>query len=170
MSELFTCHNCSGEVTEDSDFCPHCGLLFNSAQSAMCEIHTDQQAVGVCILCHQPVCKSCSSMTMGRTFCKPHDDIAVVEDWAMVFEATDIVDAGLARELLISNGFKVQVQNFNSIGFVWDGGGDSIISRSNLSKPAKVFVPIPDYFTALELLESWSESNLEEEGNEQEND
>ncbi len=63
--------------------------------------------------------------------------------------------------MLESTGHKVQVQNFNSIGFVWDGGGDSPISRSNINKPAKVFVPIPEYLEAVKVVEEWRSSNTD---------
>jgi hypothetical protein len=65
----------------------------------------------------------------------------------------------------------VQVQNFNSVGFIWDGGGDSPISRSNINKPAKVFVPIPEYLDAMEEIVEWksSETNVDLDEAESEN-
>jgi hypothetical protein len=44
---------------------------------------------------------------------------------------------------------------------VWDGGGDSALSRSAISKPAKVFVPIPEYLKAKESLEEWKSGAVE---------
>ena len=82
----------------------------------------------------------------------------VEEDWAEVFRSTDIAEAELVKSVLESSGQKVLVQNFNSVGFVWDGGGDSSISRSNINKPAKVFVPIPEYVNALQVVEEWKSS------------
>jgi hypothetical protein len=79
----------------------------------------------------------------------------VEQDWAEVFRSTEIADAELVKSVLESAGQKVLVQNFNSMGFIWDGGGDSPISRSNINKPAKVFVPIPEYLDAVKMVEEW---------------
>jgi hypothetical protein len=94
----------------------------------------------------------------GRTFCQAHRKVAVQEDWAEVFRSTEVADAELIKSLLESTGHKVLGQNFNSIGFIWDGGGDSPISRSNINKPAKVFVPIPEYLQAMEIVYDWRSS------------
>ena len=76
----------------------------------------------------------------------------------MIFESTEIGEAELVKSVLESTGHKVLVQNFNSVGFVWDGGGDSPISRSNINKPAMVFVPIPEYLDAARELAEWRSS------------
>ena len=55
----------------------------------------------------------------------------------------------------------MQVQNFNAVGFIWDGGGDSPISRSNINKPAKVFVPIPEYLDAVKEIVEWKSSETQ---------
>jgi hypothetical protein len=99
----------------------------------------------------------------GRTLCIDHQKIEIQQDWARVFQSTEIGDSELVKAVLESEGFHILVQNFNSIGFVWDGGGDSPISRSNISKPAKVFVPIPEYLKAAETIEEWNSSEIEPE-------
>jgi hypothetical protein len=88
----------------------------------------------------------------------------VQQDWARIFQSTDINEAELVKSILQSGGFTVQVQNFNSIGFVWDGGGDSSLSRSALSKPAKVFVPIPEYLRARDTVREWTSGDAGQEG------
>jgi hypothetical protein len=85
----------------------------------------------------------------------------VEQDWAEVFRSTELSEADLVKSVLESIGHKVQVQNFNSVGFIWDGGGDSPISRSNINKPAKVFVPIPEYLDAVQELEEWRSSQTD---------
>ncbi|MBI5464770.1 MAG: DUF2007 domain-containing protein [Ignavibacteriales bacterium] len=154
-SAFVSCPHCSEEVTADSDFCPHCGVLFAGAGPVACEEHAGKRAVGVCIMCHRLVCDECSTATMSRRFCRDHSLVEVRQDWAKVFGSSDINEAELAQALLEANGFHVQVLNASSIGFVWDGGGDSPISRSNISKPVKVFVPIPEYEKAVSVIEEW---------------
>ena len=81
----------------------------------------------------------------------------------MVFKSTEINDAELVKSLLQSARHKVLVQNFNSVGYAWDGGGDSPQSRSNLGRPAKVFVPIPEYEDALRVIGDWHASTVSTE-------
>ncbi len=161
--EYNLCENCNEEVTPDSDFCPHCGVLFQGAEKAACDTHADRAAAGVCIICRKLVCTECGVAKHQRTFCTEHKGIAVRQDWAQVFQSTDVNDAELAKSVLKSLGFKVMLQNFNSIGFVWDGGGDSSMSRSALSKPAMVFVPIPEYLEAARALTEWQSGRPQQE-------
>lgn len=155
MAELGACSQCSGDVTADSDFCPHCGLLLEAAGVQQCEMHPDKDARGVCIICHSLVCRRCSKRVMGRMFCSDHKEVEVVQDWANAFESTETHEADLARSILESCGVSVQLQNAQSIGFIWGAGSESAISRSQINKPVKVFVPIPDYLRALQQLAEW---------------
>jgi RNA polymerase subunit RPABC4/transcription elongation factor Spt4 len=152
------CSHCGGDVTGDSDFCPHCGVLFAESKEVFCDTDTGERAVGICIMCRKLVCGKCSKVVHGRRFCSDHKKIEVQQDWAKVYQSTEINDAELMKSVLEDAKFRVLVQNFNSIGYSWDGGGDSPQSRSNLSKPAKVFVPIPEYFEALKSIQEWESS------------
>ncbi|RPI04162.1 MAG: zinc ribbon domain-containing protein [Ignavibacteriae bacterium] len=155
MTEYIKCSHCGNEITPDSDFCPHCGVLFAAAGTVFCDLHTLEPGVGVCIICRKLCCEACGVRIRDRFFCCVHRKVKVEEDWAEVFRSTEISDAELVKSVLESTGHMVQGQNFNSIGFIWDGGGDSPISRSNINKPAKVFVPIPEYLDALEEIKEW---------------
>ena len=163
MAEYMNCTNCRGEFTRDSDFCPHCGVLFQGIGTLRCETHAQKISSGVCVICRKVVCTECSRLVNGRTLCTDHQKIEIQQDWARVFQSTEIGDSELVKAVLESEGFHIQVQNFNSIGFVWDGGGDSPISRSNINRPAKVFVPIPEYLRAAETIEEWNSSEIEPE-------
>ena len=169
MDKLIACTNCSDEITEDSDFCPHCGTLFAEAGAVFCDLHTLEPGAGVCIICRKLCCEECGVKVRGRFFCSAHRKVKVEQDWAEVFRSTEISDAELVKSVLESSGHKLQVHNFNSMGFIWDGGGDSPISRSNINKPAKVFVPIPEYLDALEEIADWksSETKIDEAESEQ---
>ncbi|HVN49582.1 MAG TPA: zinc-ribbon domain-containing protein [Bacteroidota bacterium] len=156
--ELDTCYHCGEEVTDDSDFCPHCGVLFETKEEIFCDLHPQAQAVAVCIICKTVLCSDCCRVVGGRAFCVAHRSVQVQEDWAEVFRSTEINEAELVKAVLESAGKKVLVQNFNSMGFVWDGGGDSPISRSNVNKPAKVLVPIPEYLEAMQTIAEWRSS------------
>jgi RNA polymerase subunit RPABC4/transcription elongation factor Spt4 len=159
--EYITCSNCSEEITPDSEFCPHCGMLFAEGSQEPCDNHPDRTASGICIICHKLVCEECGKQVHGRIFCLDHQKIEVQQDWARVFQSTDINDSELAKVLLESNGFKALGQNFAPVGYIWDGGGDSPQSRSNVRKPAKVFVPIPEFLRAEEMLREWKSGEAE---------
>jgi len=154
-SVYIPCRHCAEEVTRDSDFCPHCGVLFEGASGAECDSHPGRTADGICIICRKLLCEGCRRIVRARCFCDEHREVEVQQDWGRVFQSTEINESELVRSFLESGGFKVLVQNFTPIGFVWDGGGDSSISRSNLSKPAKIFVPIPEYLSAEAALREW---------------
>jgi len=158
MPNLINCHYCGDEITDDSDFCPHCGVLYAEAGEVYCDEHLQESANHVCIICRKVCCEACGVKVGGRSFCQAHRKVKVQQDWAEVFRSTEISDAELVKSVVESAGHKVLVHNFNSIGFIWDGGGDSPISRSNINKPAKVFVPIPEYLEAKNVVEEWCSS------------
>lgn len=163
MTQYGRCSRCGEDVTEDSDFCPHCGVLFPAAENVFCDTHPVERSSGVCIICRKVVCPRCSKTVRARVFCLDHCAVEVQQDWARVFESTEINDAELIRSVLEKGQFRVLVQNFSSIGYAWDGGGDSPQSRSNLSRPAKVFVPIPEYLEALKTVVDWQASPPQDE-------
>lgn len=160
-SGTVVCEHCERPVSADSDFCPYCGFLFERAGSVACSVHPFDAAVGVCIICQRPLCESCTEICEDRIFCSDHQDVVVEDEWALVFESTDVAEADLVRSVLESNGYHVHVRGFGSIGYVWDGGGESPLSRSLLGQPARVFVPIPEMLPASEMLEGWRSSRPE---------
>ncbi len=161
MSSYIHCSYCNEEITDDSDFCPHCGTIYIRDAEIFCDEHPKNKASGVCIICHKVCCKECGREVNGRCLCSLHEEVVVEQDWAEVFQSAEIADAELVKSLLESTGHKVLGQNFNSIGFIWGGGGDSPISRSNINKPVKVFVPIPEYLDAVKEIEEWRSSQTD---------
>ena len=155
------CEYCERTATADSDFCPYCGVLFEKAGLVACQSHPLDRAAGVCIICQRPLCESCIEIDRHRIFCSDHQDVVVEDEWALVFESTDVTEAGLVKSVLESAGYHLQVRGFGSIGYVWDGGGESPLSRSLLGQPAQVYVPIPEFLHASETLEGWRSSTPE---------
>jgi hypothetical protein len=160
MAELVTCSNCEGSLLDDSEFCPHCGYLLTETP-LFCELHASKEAAGVCIICQRLVCDMCSEESERRVFCLDHLEVVVDGDWAEVFRSTDVNEAELAKSLLLDAKHHVEVQSFGSVGFAWDGGGDSPMSRSNLNNPAKIFVPIDEYLKAKEVLDEWRNASID---------
>lgn len=151
---LTTCGTCGSELWSDSDFCPHCGFLLAARQAVCCDVHTSVRAHGVCIICHATVCEECATENHDRIFCRKHQHLHVEENWVELYVSTDVNEAEMAKSILESSGHHVQVRDFGSIAFVW-GGGESALARSQVVKPARVFVPIPEFLEALRDLTEW---------------
>lgn len=149
---------CGEEVTPDSDFCPHCGVMYDEAGEVNCTLHPGRGAVGVCIICRTLLCPDCTVEVHGRRFCKEHCLIQVQQDWAELYSSADTSEAELVKSVLEASGFTVQTQNFQNVSLVWSGGGDNPVSRSNIGRPAKVLVPIPEFLDAARALREWESS------------
>lgn len=150
------CGSCGSTCSAGSDFCPSCGTLFESAGDVACSRHASRAASGVCVICQEPFCSACLKLVEGKALCADHLSIKIEQDFALVYSSSDIKDAELAKAILESRGFHVVGRDFTPIGYVWDGAGDTSLSRSLLRKLAKVFVPVPDYMRALVVLNEWS--------------
>ena len=155
MSAYQPCPSCGEEITEDSDFCPHCGTVFENAPSIPCDDHSQKTAVAVCIICRKLLCEECAHVKSGRRFCLEHRSVKVEQDWALLYQSADVNEAELARSFLESINQRMVTRNFQAQGSIWDGGGDSLVSRQVLNSPAKIFVPIPDYVQAKRSLDEW---------------
>ena len=103
MSEYIKCSYCGEEITADSDFCPHCGMLFAEAGAVFCDLHPLEPGAGVCIICRKLCCEECGAKVRGRFFCSAHRKVKVEQDWAEVFRSTEISDAELVKSVLESS-------------------------------------------------------------------
>lgn len=153
------CPHCSGELTPESDFCPHCGNLLEDEGNVFCSMHPHVPGIAVCVICRRVVCRECGKKKSGRWLCLDHENVKMEQDWALIFESPDINEAELIKSVLESVGQRVVVRNFGPNNVVWEGGGDSLFSRQALNRPAKVFVPIPEYEKAKLALDEWTASS-----------
>ena len=155
LAAIAECINCSEPITEESDFCIHCGTLF-SDDDLRCERHPESSAIAVCIICHRLMCTACAEPKQGRVFCEEHTRVEVSEDWAVAFQSVDYYEANIVRGKLESAGITVNPRNNTSIGFIADGFIESAIGRSILRYPVKVFVPLDQYLAAVEIVKEES--------------
>jgi hypothetical protein len=143
MPEVDNCGNCGEEASTDSDFCPHCGVLFEQAPFTVCDFHRDREAEGVCIICRKFVCDGCAIVIHKRLFCAEHQDVVAQEDFARVHESNYIAEAESIAAMLKGAGFEV-------VAPVWGARG----------RLARVFVPIPEYVEAIKLVHEWKEQAM----------
>ena len=149
------CPRCSGDVTEDSDFCPHCGILLGTG-NFFCGNHGERKAEAVCIICRKLLCQECATGKNRRTFCDEHKEVEVSEDWAVAFKSYDYYEANIVRGKLESSGITVTPRNNAGIGFLADGFIETAIGRTILKYPVKVFVPLDQYLDAISVVNEQS--------------
>ncbi len=160
MTELGNCGNCNGEVTVDSDFCPHCGQIFEQAGESPCDTHPERKALAVCIICRKTLCEKCRTKVKRRSFCEQHQSIEVEEDWAKIYQSSDVHEAEMVKAVLAGAGVKVEAQNLSpaSISTYF---GEIALFRAFMRYPAKIFVPIPEFVRAMEVLQDWQSTFID---------
>jgi len=145
------CENCFEPVAVGSDFCVHCGIIL-TADELFCEKHPASKAVAVCVICRRLMCGDCASKKEVKMLCDEHKKVEISEDWAVAFQSVDYYEANIVRGKLESAGVTVNPRNNASIGFIADGFIEGPIGRSILKYPVKVFVPLDQYLTAIEIV------------------
>lgn len=136
-----SCERCNADVTADSEFCPHCGILFEGASDVRCEVDGQNAAAGVCVLCQTLVCRSCGTEVAGRFRCHSHAAVEVAMDFANVYESKVLANVDLVRAVLAQAGFVVIDQYLDP--------------KPGVAAPLKLFVPIPQYCEAASLVEGY---------------
>lgn len=130
--------------------------MFTSGVAVACEAHPSNEATAICIICRKLLCDECRVVQGERYFCRDHKGVKVEQDWALVYQSSDINGAELTKAFLESVGLQVVVRNFTPGGFVWDGGSENPLSRVAINRLATVFVPIPEYLKARDALSEWT--------------
>jgi len=163
MPEYVPCSECGEEITPDSDFCPHCGVMYDGNETAQCEKHPDRNGTALCIICRRVLCEKCTCTSEGRRFCNEHESVRVEQDWAVVFESPDPAEAKLVKSFFDSVGQKSLVREFTPYGLAWDGGGHGDFSLHMINRAAAVFIPIPDFLDARKSLDEWKSGRVEDQ-------
>jgi len=95
------CTNCSFETDDDSDYCPRCGTLF--IKNIKCEIHSQDEAAGVCVICGKPFCSNCGHSVNNIFLCSEHDGYEIYEGMAKVFGTSDEIQIHYVKSCLEEN-------------------------------------------------------------------
>ena len=100
-SNPIVCENCDELITERSIYCPNCGHiqfdLLPDDEIIMCEVHSEVEAIGCCVICGKAVCADCAVEQNNRLFCNQDEHIKVAENWVVVFTTNLEYEAEMVR-------------------------------------------------------------------------
>lgn len=98
MNSQLSCTNCNNTVDPDAAWCPHCGALFDEA--ALCQLHPEEEAGGVCVICSLPCCSDCGTWVNDIFLCGKHEEYELIEGRARVYGSMDVLAATYASRCL----------------------------------------------------------------------
>ncbi|HEX8690987.1 MAG TPA: zinc ribbon domain-containing protein [Longimicrobium sp.] len=144
--QTFVCPRCGAEYAE-GDSCPACGAL---RESVPCDDDASKPAHSRCVICGRALCDGDDEPLPAR--CVDHRHIPVFEGWAQVYTNNDELSARLLVENLRAEGIDAQLYSQADRSFPMDLGEMSI---------ARVLVPVWEFQHALELIESYMDTEGE---------
>ena len=102
MPEKLFCDFCGTEISNDAEFCTKCGTIF--IDDVSCFNHSDNEARGVCAICHQAYCKHCGLRVNNIFLCNEHSHYEIYEGMARVFGSSDEQQVNYYKTVLEENG------------------------------------------------------------------
>ena len=153
--EKVVCSNCEREVNEGDDFCTNCGSLF--LENIDCEVHNNKEAIGVCAICHKPICRGCAGRKNDYFLCKDHSNYEIYQGMARVYGTSDSALSDFVLDTLKKGGF----HPFNysrKVSPIAMGGVDYSLYRASgefnghLINEIKTMVPLWEVLDAEKLL------------------
>lgn len=143
MNATIHCPRCDQEIDASGTSCPACGHILSG--TLRCARHPEHVAVGVCVICGNPVCAECDNESSRHHACPDHARVPVIEGWAQVYTTSDEVEAELISDNLKSDGIDAAVLSQKDQMFNVDLGELS---------PVRILVPAYEYVGAMTLLTS----------------
>jgi hypothetical protein len=101
MPEKHFCDFCGTEISADAEFCNKCGTIFIDQVS--CFNHPDNDAKGVCAICHQAYCKRCGIRVNNIFLCNEHSNYEIYEGMARVYGSSDEQQVNFYKSILEDN-------------------------------------------------------------------
>ena len=169
MSEKLFCDFCGTEASNDAEFCNKCGTIF--IDDVSCFNHPDDDARGVCAICHQAYCKKCGLRVNGIFLCNEHSDYEIYEGMARVFGSSDEQQISYYKSILEENNLhpfiferKTSPLSLGGVDYsLFRASGDA---NGKLINEIKLMVPCSEVLQAekiIDEIEESNESNLNEE-------
>ena len=161
MPEKLLCDFCGTEISNDSEFCTKCGTIF--IDDVSCFNHSDDDAKGVCAICHQAYCKKCGLRVNGIFLCNQHSDYEIYEGMARVFGSSDEQQVNLFKSVLEENNLHpfIYQRKASPISL---GAGDYTLFRASgdprgqIINEIKLMVPCSEVLLAEKIIDELDES------------
>ena len=164
MPEKLFCDFCGSEISDDSEFCVKCGTLFVS--DASCFNHSDDDAKGVCSICHQAYCKRCGLRVSGIFLCNEHSSYEIYEGMARVFGSSDENQVNFYKSILEENKLHPFLFSRKASPLSMGGVDYSIFRASgdyngHIINEIKIMVPCSELLLAEKIIDEFEQSNNE---------
>ncbi len=161
MSENILCDYCGAQIAKETEFCLKCGTLL--IDDVSCFNHPDEEARGICVICHQAYCKMCGLRVNGVFLCDQHSDYEIYEGMARVFGSSDEQQVNYYKSILEENSLHPFIYERKtsplSIGGVdyslFRASGDS---RGQLINEIKLMVPCSEFLKAEKIIDELEHS------------
>ena len=165
MPEKLLCDFCGTETSNDSEFCTKCGTIF--IDNVDCFIHPDDEAKGVCAICHQAYCRKCGLRVNGIFLCNQHSDYEIYEGIARVFGSSDEQQVNLYKSILEENNLHpfIYQRKASPISL---GGGDYTLFRTSgdprgqIINEIKLMVPCSEVLLAEKIIDELEQSSSDQ--------
>jgi hypothetical protein len=161
MSEKLLCDFCGTEITSDAEFCSKCGTIF--IDDVSCFNHSDNDAKGVCAICHQAYCKRCGIRVNNIFLCNEHSNYEIYEGMARVYGSSDEQQVNFYKSILEDNELHpfIYVRKASPLSV---GGVDYTLFRASgefdghIINEIKLMVPCSEVLKAEKIIDEIEES------------
>jgi hypothetical protein len=161
MSEKLLCDFCGTEITSDAEFCSKCGTIF--IDDVSCFNHSDNDAKGVCAICHQAYCKRCGIRVNNIFLCNEHSNYEIYEGMARVYGSSDEQQVNFYKSILEDNELHpfIYVRKTSPLSV---GGVDYTLFRASgefdghIINEIKLMVPCSEVLKAEKIIDEIEES------------
>ena len=169
MPEKLLCDFCGTEVNNDAEFCSKCGTIF--IDNVNCFNHSDDDARGVCTICHQAYCKKCGLRVNGIFLCNEHSDYEIYEGMARVFGSSDEQQVNYLKSILEENNFHPFLYSRKASPLSMGGADYSLFRASgdydgHIINEIKLMVPCSEVLKAEKIIDEIEESSEQSSPNE----
>jgi len=161
LSEKLLCDFCGTEISSDSEFCLKCGTIFIDYTS--CFNHSDDDARGVCTICHQAYCKKCGLRVNNVFLCNEHSDYEIYEGMARVFGSSDEQQVNYYKSILEDNNLHPFLYSRKASPLSMGGVDYSLFRASgeydgHIINEIKLMVPCSEVLQAEKIIDEIEES------------
>lgn len=164
MSDNLFCDYCGSEISRDAEFCPKCGTIFIGDVS--CFNHSDNEAKGVCAICHQAYCKKCGLRVNNIFLCNEHSHYEIYEGMARVFGSSDEQQINYYKSILVENKLHPFIYSRKSSPLHLGGADYSLFrasgdSNGHIINEIKLLVPCTEVLQAEKIIDELEQSTTE---------